>query len=334
MSIETAPADQAGGSTPGAILVAGAGGFIGSHLVRALAARGDSVHALVRPGTSLARLEDLVDRIAVHRVDACDQEALHDCLRAVRPAAVVNAVKSRPNRDRPLSAVYDNVMAAANLLVSAADSGCARFVQLGSSTEYEARPGRLDESTPLRPTSVHGATKAAASQICQALAAELGVRLVVLRPFQVYGPWDAPSHLVPAAIAAALDDRELVLAPRGRRDWIFISDVIEACLLTLDAGLDGEDLNLGSGRQWRNEEVVETIGRLSGRRIRVRLDEHAGRPWDRDDWRADSSKAGALLGWKPRHDLASGLEATIAWEHERRSRPAATLCAGEVQTAE
>ena len=214
----------------------------------------------------------------MQRVDACDQGALHDCLRAVRPAAVVNAVKSWPSRERPLSAVFDNVIAAANLLVSAADSGCARFVQLGSSTEYEARRGRLDESTPLQPTSVHGATKAAASQICHALASELGVRLVVLRPFQVYGPWDSPAHLVPAAIAAALDDRELVLAPRGRRDWVYIADVIEACLLSLDAELGGEDLNLGSGRQWRNEEVVETIGRLSGRRIRVRLDEQAARP--------------------------------------------------------
>lgn len=315
-------------------MVAGAAGFIGSNLVRALAARGDSVHALVRPGTSLARLEDLAGRISVHRVDACDREALLDCLREVRPAAVVNAAKSRPSRSDPLIPVRDNVLAAANLLASAAEAGCARFAQLGSSTEYEARPGRLDEATPLRPVSIHGATKAAASLVCRALAEELDLALVVLRPFNVYGPWDEPGHLVPTAIAAALEDRELVLAPRGRRDWIFVSDVVEACLLALDAGIGGEDLNLGSGEHWANEEVVETIARLSGRRVRVRIDEQAGRPWDRDDWRADNSKAGKLLGWKPRHDLASGLEATIAWERERRSRPAEVAGPGELGVAE
>lgn len=228
----------------------------------------------------------------------------------------------------------DNVAAAANLLVSAAASGCARFVQLGSSTEYEAQRGRLSESTPLRPTTVFGATKAAASLVCRALAAELDVDLVVLRPFNVYGPWDEPGHLIPTAIAAALDDRELVLAPRGRRDWAFVSDVIEACLLALDAELGGVELNLGSGRGWSNEEVVETISRLSGRTVRVRVDERAGRPWDRDDWRADSSKARELLGWEPRHDLVSGLKATIAWERERRDRPAASAGLGEVRASQ
>lgn len=334
MAPEKAPSHHGGSSTAGAVLVAGAGGFIGANLVRALVARGDSVHALVRPGTNLARLEGLSDRISVHCVDTSDHGALRDLLCEARPIAVVNAMRTRPSRGDPLAPVRDNVMAAANLLVTAAESGCARFVQLGSSTEYEARRGQLDESTPLRPNTVHGATKAAASLVCRELAAELSVDLVVLRPFNVYGPWDEPGHLVPTAIAAALDDREFVLAPRGRRDWVFVSDVIEACLLALAAELGGEELNLGTGRQWSNADVVETIVRLSGRRIRVRVDEHASRPWDRDDWRADPSRASELLGWKPRHDLVSGLQATIAWEREQRNRSAAIVGKGELRATE
>ncbi len=335
MPSEKTPADRVGNSTNSAILVTGAGGFIGSNLVRTLTARGhSSVHALVRSGTSLARLEDFPDRITVHHVDAHDREALLDCLRSVRPVAVINTIRTGPSCVDPLTVVRNNVMAPANLMVATADSGCTRFVQLGSSTEYETRRGELDESTPLRPVSLHGATKAAASLLCQALAAELDIGLVVLRPFQVYGPWDEPTHLVPTAIAAALDDRELVLAPRGRRDWVFVSDVVEACLLALEAELGGEELNLGTGTQWSNEEVVETIVRLSGRRIRVRIDERAGRPWDRDDWRANPSRAGELLGWKPRHDLESGLKATITWELEQRNRVAARGGENKVRTAE
>lgn len=319
MSEDTAPGNQGSSGLPRRpVLIAGAGGFIGSHLARALIARGSLVHALLRPGTSPARLEDVAGQVTVHRVDAGDQAALLNCLREVRPAAVFNAVKPRPDRAQPLGSVRDNVMAAANLVVAAAESGCARFVQLGSSNEYEARSGQIDESTPLRPTSVHGATKAAASLVCHALARELGLQLIVLRPFQVYGPWDNPRHLVPTTIAAALSDSELVLAPHGRRDWVFISDVIEACLLALDADLAGEEINIGSGQQWSNQEIVGEIERLCGHRIRVRRDDRAGRPWDRDDWRADRSKAKELLGWEPRHDLVDGLTATISWERERK----------------
>jgi nucleoside-diphosphate-sugar epimerase len=302
----------------GIVVVAGAGGFIGSGLVGALVGRGTTVHALVRPGSALGRLEPLAGAVTVHRVDAADPEAVRLCLGGIRPVAVVNAVRSSRSALDPLASVRDNVSAAANLLVFAAESGCSRFVQLGSSTEYEPRPGPIDESTPLRPTAVHGATKAAATLVCRALAAELGVELVVLRPFQVYGPGDEPRHLIPTAIASALDGRELVLAPHGKRDWVFVSDVVDACLLALDAPVGGEELNVGTGRQWSNEEVVSAIGECIGRRIDVRIDERMGRPWDRDDWVADVSKAHELLGWTPRHDLASGLQETIRWERALR----------------
>lgn len=302
------------------VLVAGAAGFLGSHLTKALVARGSTVHALVRVDTNLERLDDVMERVVVHRVDVFDSRALSECLGEIRPRVVINAIKARPNRADPLELTRSNVLAPANLLVSAAASGCARFLQLDSSTMYEARRGRIDECTPIRPVSAHGTTKAAASLICRSLAAELNVGYIALCPFQLFGPWDERRHLVPTAIDAIFDDRELVLSPQGRRDWIFVTDVVEACLLALDADLDGEELNLGTGRHHSNEDVVETIARLTGRPIRVRVDERAARPWDRDDWRADCSKARRLLGWEPRHDLAGGLEATIVWECERRSR--------------
>jgi nucleoside-diphosphate-sugar epimerase len=302
----------------GIVVVAGAGGFIGSGLVGTLVGRGTTVHALIRPESGLGRLEPLAGRVTVHRVDAADAEAVRLCLGGIRPAAVVNAVRSSRSAHDPLASVRDNVSAAANLLVSAAESGCSRFVQLGSSTEYAPRPGPIDESTPLRPTAVHGATKAAATLVCRALAADLGVELFVLRPFQVYGPGDERRHLIPTAIAAALDGRELLLAPHGKRDWVFVSDVVDACLLALDTLVGGEELNLGTGRQWSNEEVVSAIAECIGRRIDIRIDERVGRPWDRDDWVADASKAHELLGWTPRYDLVSGLGETIRWEHARR----------------
>jgi nucleoside-diphosphate-sugar epimerase len=315
------------------VLVAGATGFIGANLVRELVLRGASVHALVRPGSSLSRLDDLAGDIAVHAMDAADPTAVRECLARVRPRAVVNLARRRHEgpESRLDALVRDNVVVAANLIAAAGGVGCSHFVHFGSPTEYEPCRGPLDESTPVRPVNVFGATKAAATLVCREVAAEAGVSLMVLRPFQVYGPWDLPRHLVPTAITAALDGNELRLAPGGRRDWVFVADVVDACLLALAADPGAEELNLGSGRQWSNEEVVATIAELTGREIRVQIDERASRPWDRDDWMADASRARALLGWAPRYDLRGGLQATLSWELERRGRGQATPAAGQMR---
>lgn len=115
---------------------------------------------------------------------------------------------------------------------------------------------------------------------------------------------------MPAAIAAAFEGSELRLAPNGRRDWVFVEDVVEACLLTLARGKGGE-FNVGAGRQWTNAEVVAAVAEACGREIRVRTDESAMRAWDRDDWVADTTAAEHVLGWRPRHDLRSGLARTV-----------------------
>jgi len=319
------------GPVPERVLIAGAAGFIGTNLVRELLRRGITVHALVRPTTSLAPLEDLIGRVVVHRVDATDLEALRRCVGSARPIAVVNALRASRRESGSLAHVRDNVLAAANLVEAAAEAGCEQLVQLGSSTEHSAVPGPLDESVPLRPQTLHGASKAAATLICHQLARERGIRFVLLRPFQVYGPWDHPRHLVPRAIGAALDGRELAIAPRSRRDWVYVGDVVNACVLALAAPLDGEEINIGTATQWTNEEVVAAVSEVTGRTVRVRLDEGAHRPWDRASWVAEIAKARSVLGWEPRHDLRAGIEATVAWElsrrrgHERRERPALSV---------
>lgn len=293
----------------GPVLVAGAGGFVGGHLVRSLLEHRTEVHALVRPGTQL----DASMGLTVHEIDAACTETTRACLLEVRPFAVVNLVRSRRAEGAGLAAlVRDNVIAAAVLLDASSLAGCDLFVHVGSSTEYRPGRGPLHEQTPLEPVSSFGAAKASASLLCRAHAHESGSQVAILRPFQVYGPGDNPRHLVPAAIAAAIDGSELRLAPSGRRDWVYVEDVAEACVLALARGTGGE-FNVGTGRQWTNAEVVAAVAEACGREIRVRTDETATRPWDRDDWVADRTNVERVLGWQPRHDLQSGLARTVAW---------------------
>jgi nucleoside-diphosphate-sugar epimerase len=195
-------------------------------------------------------------------------------------------------------------------LVDALPDTCRAVVRLGSSTEYAGGDGPMDESAPLRPRGFFGATKAAGSLLVSAAAAERGLRAVVLRAFQVYGSHDHPGRFVPTVLRAAREGTTLALTgPGRRRDWVHVDDVIDACLLA--AGADhlpnGQVLNLGTGRQVANEELVAVATRVTGRPIAIDPSAHPGRAWDAPSWVCDPSLAAELLGWRARLSLEEGL---------------------------
>jgi UDP-glucose 4-epimerase len=195
-------------------------------------------------------------------------------------------------------------------LVDALGDRCRAVVRLGSSTEYAATDGPMDESTPLRPRGWFGATKAAGSLLCAAAASARGMRAATLRAFQVYGPGDHPHRLVPTAIRAARTGEVLAMTARGmRRDWVYVDDVVEACVRAAlaDDLAPGQVLNIGTGHQVANEDLVRMVERVSGRRILLAPGAHPGCPWDTASWVCDPSLAGDLLGWQAKVTLEDGL---------------------------
>jgi nucleoside-diphosphate-sugar epimerase len=299
------------------VLVTGAAGFLGANLVRELLRSGVAVQALVRPGGELCRIADVVPELTLHAVDLLDRDALQRAVERARPAAVVHLSVRRAD-DSPAeraATLQANVLGTANLLEATASCDAPRFVHLGSSLEYGAGDDPLHEDALPRPATYYGMTKLAATLLCQQAARANGRAIVVLRPFNVYGSWEKPSRLVPTAIAAALHRREMALtAPGYRRDWVFVDDVVDACLRALTAeGVAGEVINIGSGEARSNEEVVDLVREITGRELSVRIGAHPARAWDNPFWIADISKAHRLLGWEPRHTLREGLERTVAW---------------------
>jgi UDP-glucose 4-epimerase len=188
-------------------------------------------------------------------------------------------------------------------------------VRLGSSTEYAASPAPLAEDAPLRPRGFFGATKAAGSLLLQASAAERGVRAAVLRAFQVYGPGDHPTRLVPVVLSAARTGGTVAL-PAGvsRRDWVWVGDVVDACVrAALAEDLPpGAVVNVGTGVQTGVQDLVEVARRVTGRPIAAAPGAHPGRDWDTADWVCAPRAARELLGWTPAVDLAEGLARTWA----------------------
>lgn len=196
-------------------------------------------------------------------------------------------------------------------LVEAVPRTCRAVVRLGSSTEYAATAGPMAEDAPLRPRGFFGATKAAGSLLLGAVAAERGLRSAVLRAFQVYGPGDHAGRLVPTALRAARNGSVLPLTGPGlRRDWVYVADVVDACVraATADELPTGTVLNIGTGLQTSNEDLVGLVEQVSGRAVRVEVGAHPARAWDTGSWACDPAAAADLLGWRPVTDLATGLE--------------------------
>jgi nucleoside-diphosphate-sugar epimerase len=290
-------------------LVTGAGGFVGANLVRALAAEGAEVHGLVAPSTDLGRLNGA--ELELHRCDVSGGE-LAATVRAVAPQFVFSLAVSRGVDAARL--FETNVTAVANLLEIAHACG-ARVIHLGSATEYGPSEKPLHESAPEQPVMLYGVSKAAATLLCRAMTASLGMNVVVLRPFMVYGPQDRPERFVPTVLAAAAGDADLDLtAPGFRRDWVFVGDVAEACLRVATAnGVAGEVLNVGTGQESEPAEIVALVSEITGRALRTRVGTMRPRAWDREHWVADLSKLERTLAWRPTTDLRDGLQLTYDW---------------------
>ena len=296
-------------------LVTGAGGFVGAHLCARLAADGWEVAGTVRPGSSAVRLDPRVTAIPV---DLGDRDATARLAPRVAPDVVFLLAAGRAAATPPERAATMAVNAAGGAwLVDSLDDGCRAVVRLGSSTEYGPSARPMDESTPVRPQSFFGSTKAAGSLLVTAAAAARGVRATVLRAFQVYGTGDHPDRLVPTALRAARTGDLLALtAPGMRRDWIHVDDVVEACVRAAFADHlpGGQVLNIGTGRQTANEELVAAVEGVSGRQVRVAVGAHPGRSWDTGTWLCDPSLAADLLGWEAKVALSDGL--ARCWEAE------------------
>ncbi|MGK5115216.1 NAD-dependent epimerase/dehydratase family protein [Geodermatophilus sp. CPCC 205506] len=278
-------------------VVTGAGGFVGRHLVARLRSDGWDVVPLTRAD-----------------VDLADPDAGASAVRAADPDVVFSLAAGRA-KTTPAERAATVAVNTSPWLVDALPGRCRAVVRLGSSTEYAAGPGPLAEDAALRPRGFFGATKASGSLLLQAAAAERGVRAAVLRAFQVYGPGDHPTRLVPVVLGAARTGAVVPLPGHvSRRDWVWVGDVVDACVRAAlaDHLPPGQVLNVGTGVQTSTEELVATAERVTGRSIATAPGAHPGRDWDTADWVSDPSAAAAMLGWRPTVDLAEGLARTWA----------------------
>lgn len=302
------------------IVVTGANGFIGAHLVAALESESAEVFALVRKHSDLSRLVKFNTRAKKITVDLLDYQAVRNEIAAIQPNYVFHTAVSRDYNN--WQATLDmNSSATLNLLHACLSSSLERFVQCGSSLEYGDIKAPFRESDAIRPNSLFGASKAAGTLQLQRLALNKGFPVVILRLFHVYGILDNKHRLVPTAIKNFLSNSPVTLTDPGyRHDFVYVSDVVKACLLAATKKeASGQIFNIASGEPVANEDVIALIGSITGKQTEVKVGAFPPREWDKAEWYADISKAQKQLGWRPDSSLEHGLQQCVAWylENER-----------------
>jgi len=290
-------------------LVTGGAGFIGSHVVDALVARGDEVHIVDDLSTGrLANVEPALERGAeLHGEDVTDAAVLADLAASIEPEVVFHLaahIDARRSVEEPAYDATVNVAGTAAVLDAARRAGARRLV-LASTAAVYGRPDRLPtpETTLLAPLSPYGAGKAAAESYLALYDRLHGLSTLALRMANVYGPrQDAHGEAGVVAIfsAAAAGGGPVVVFGDGRqtRDFVHVRDVAAAFAAAGSADCRGV-LNVGSGRE---TSILELAGGLG-----LDVEPSPPRPGDIERSCLDASAARAALGWTPAIELTDGL---------------------------
>ena len=307
------------------VLITGAAGFIGSHLVERFLTEGAKVRAFVHYNSrnDWGHLEDLLPHqrqdIEIVSGDLRDPGRVDAAVAGADAVFHLGALIAIPySYVAPQDVVMTNVLGTLNVLEAARRHGTSRVVQTSTSEVYgTAQYVPIDERHPLVGQSPYAASKIGADQIALSYHRSFEVPVTIARPFNTYGPRQSARAVIPAIIVQALTQKHVMLgATFPTRDLNFVADTVDGFvkIAQTDAAI-GEVINLGTGREVSVGDVANAIIRLVGRDIPVVFDANRVRPDASEVERllADATKARTLIGWEPRHSLDEGLRATIDW---------------------
>lgn len=312
------------------VLVTGADGFIGSHLVEALVRSGHEVTAFVQYNSFnswgwLDKCEPSIKgNFKVITGDIRDPYGVKSAIKGSDTVAHLAALIAIPfSYTSPGSYVDTNIKGTLNVLQAARELGTKRIVHTSTSEVYgSAKFVPITEEHPLQGQSPYSATKIAADQLAYSFFHSFKVPVVTIRPFNTYGPRQSARAVIPTIITQIANGAKSIklgsLSPT--RDFSFVKDTVLGFVSALEsnAGL-GEVVNLGSGFEISIGDTAKLISELIGSESKITLDEDRIRPIGSEVERlfASNAKAKDLFGWEPTYagldGFKKGLVETINW---------------------
>lgn len=305
------------------VLVTGAGGFIASHLVERLLHEGARVRAFVRYNSrdeaGFLREVKAQEGLEIVAGDLRNMGAVESAVEGIETVFHLGAVISIPySYVNPVEVVESNVTGTLNVLMACRKWGVERVVHTSTSEVYgTARVVPIDESHPLQGQSPYSASKIGADKLAESFWDSYSLPVVTVRPFNTYGPRQSARAVIPTIVSQALL-REVVHLGNleARRDFTYVDDTVEGFMMAaITEGIEGVVVNLGTGEDISVREVAETIIALTGRKVRIEVEEERMRPERSEVMRlvSDNRLAREKIGWRPEVSLEDGLRKTIDW---------------------
>ena len=303
------------------LLVTGAGGFVGGHLVELVRqeAPATSLHGVVQPHGSLAWSTSQGARI--HEADLDDPAAAAAVIQEVRPDGIVHLAGQSSVQQSwldPGGTLRTNVLGIVHLLDAARAASLRPAVLVVGSAEEYGPVGEAElpirEDAPLRPASPYAVSKVAQGALARLYGPAGGMRVVLTRTFHHTGPGRGEAF-AESSFARQIAEIEHGLRPAvievgnldAVRDFCDVRDVVRAYLLLLENGEPGQAYNVCSGRGLRIREVLDLLLASSSARVEVRVDKERLRPADVPAQVGDPSRLRAATAWEPRIPIAETL---------------------------
>jgi UDP-glucose 4-epimerase len=301
------------------VLVTGATGFIGSHLVKRLVTEGAQVSALIMPECSLGPIAAFSDHINIIQADIANFDSLQTALVLEKPDIVFHlaaCVDVRRDWDCVPLMIKNNLVGTSNLLHVLKDRQIDLIINIGSSEEYGFASTPQSEANRELPVSPYSFSKVASVYLCQMAARAFNFPVVTARLFPVYGPGQNTGMFIPSAIIKLLSRQEFRMSPGEQiREFNYVEDVVEALIQLSSCGDDivGSVINVGNGIPYRIIEVIDTIRALIGDSARIQAGALSYRVGEVMESYCDNSLLKQLTGWSPQFSLEKGLEVTVHW---------------------
>lgn len=283
------------------VLITGANGFCGKNLAGILKEKGAKVALMPREMlSSYKHMESIFNEINPEYI--------------FHLASYGNHSHQKDYIDEIFST---NVIKTYNVLRASANIEYKAFINVSSSSVYGNKKHAMREGMNLEPFTTYACTKAAGEHLAEIFAQVMKQPVVNVRPFSVYGPGEAKGRLIPNIINSMTNGVTLDLAEKPVHDWIYIEDFIEGMLLVAENAekLRGQAVNIGTGNDYANAVVVETLLDIKPDAVFPVNVLDKGKIYDTDNWRANPSKL-KKLGWKPKFTLKKGLQETYTYYSE------------------
>jgi dTDP-glucose 4,6-dehydratase len=312
------------------ILVTGADGFIGSHLVESLVNQGYKVKAFVlynsfnKWGWLDSLDKSVLSEIEVFAGDIRDpygvKNAMEGCDAVLHLAALIAIPYSYHSPD---TYIDTNIKGTLNILQAARELKVKRVIHTSTSEVYgTARFVPITEEHPLQGQSPYSASKIGADQLAFSFYASFELPVVTIRPFNTYGPRQSARAVIPTIITQLANGVESLKlgSVHPTRDFNYVQDTVDGFIAALNAGnIEGETINIGSNFEISVGDTARVIAELMHKNISIEMDDVRLRPKDSEVERlwAENKKALKMLHWKPNYagleGFKIGLSKTIEW---------------------